>query len=274
MNIHSLYLDFFKFLEELSLQAENWAAYKALYYQPHRDFLDTYFSHFPLLNFSNLKDRVEAVKSADYAQLKNLVSVCPPEKIIKDAYMVCSGIVSPREEPDVYPMVGFFSPDGFVMNFKGRPVICFGLERFRDFKLLKILFAHEYAHYLLNWGRGEVPEDKEFIWLLVSEGIGTCFSQHAFSDHKLSDHLLFRRDKLNWCQENESLLREICCSKKYSENDLMDFYAKGSPDLNLPPRAAKYLGYLAVKKHLEQQKENTSFGSLFTDKNLVLSIDL
>ncbi|MDH5386611.1 MAG: hypothetical protein OEY18_18070, partial [Candidatus Aminicenantes bacterium] len=98
--------------------------------------------------------------------------------------MVCSGIVSPREEPDVYPMVGFFSPDGFVMNFKGRPVICFGLERFRDFKLLKILFAHEYAHYLLNWGRGEVPEDKEFIWLLVSEGIGTCFSQHAFSDHK------------------------------------------------------------------------------------------
>ncbi len=273
MNVHSLYLDFFKFLDEVSLQADNWAAYSALYYQLHRDFLRTYFSHFPLMNFPNLRDRVKAVKPADYAQLKNLVSVCAPEKIIRDAYKICCGIVSPREELDVYLMVGFFSPEGFVMNFKGKPVICFGLERFRDFRLLKILFAHEYAHYLLQWSRGEVPEGKEFIWLLLSEGIGTCFSQRVFPEIRLSDHLLFRRDKLNLCQDNEPLLREIYCSGKYSAKDLMDFYAKGNPDLNLPPHAAKYLGYLAVKKHLEQ-KGNTSFKSFFTDKNLILSIDL
>ncbi len=273
MNVHSLYLDFFKFLDEVSLQSENWPAYNSIYYQPHRDFLETYFSHFPLMDSSNLRERVEAVKSADYAQLKNLVSVCPPEKIIKDAYKVCSGIVSPWEEPDVYLMVGFFSPEGFVMNFRGKPVICFGLERFRDFSLLKILFAHEYSHYLLNWSRGEAPEDKEFKWLLISEGIGTCFSQRAFPDYKLPDHLLFRRDKLNWCQENESFLRKTYCSGKYSSRELVDFYAKGNPDLNLPPRAAKYLGYLAVKKYLAQ-KRNTSFRSLFKDKNLILSIDL
>lgn len=273
MKIHSLYLDFFKFLDEVSLQADNWAAYSALYYQPHRDFLEAYFSHFPLMNFPNLRDRVKAVKSADYAQLKNLVSVCAPEKIIRDAYKVCCGIVSPREEPDVYLMVGFFSPEGFVMNFKGKPVICFGLERFRDFSLLKILFAHEYSHYLLNWSRGEVPQDKEFEWLLISEGIATWFSQCAFPDHKLSDHLLFRRDKLNWCQENESLLRKIYCSGKYSTRELMDFYAKGNADLDLPPRAAKYLGYLAVKKNFEQ-KGKISFRVLFEDKSLVLSIDL
>jgi len=273
VNIHSLYLDFFKFLEVLSLQAENWTAYNALYYQPHRDFLDAYFSRFPLMDLSNLRDRVEAVKLADYAQLKNLVSVCPPEKIMRDAYKVCREIVSPQESPDVYLMVGFFSPEGFVMNFKGKPVICFGLERFRDFNLIKILFAHEYAHYLLNWNRGEIPEDKEFKWMLVSEGIGTCFSQCAFPEYRLSDHLLFRRDKLNWCQENESLLRDIYCSGKYSARELMDFYAKGNPDLNLSPQVGKFLGYLAVKKHLEQM-ENPDFGFVFSDKNLVLSIDL
>ena len=225
------------------------------------------------MDFSNLRGRVNAVKSADYAQLKNLVSVCPPEKIIKDAYKICSKLVSPQEEPDVYLIVGFFSPEGFVMNFKGKPVICFGLERFRDFSLLKILFGHEYAHYLLNKSRGELPANEELKWLLVSEGIGTCFSQRAFPDHKLSDHLLFRRDKLNWCQENELILRKIYCSGKYSAKELMDFYAKGNPDLDLPPRAAKYLGYLAVKKYLAQ-KRNTSFRSLFKDKNLILSIDL
>jgi hypothetical protein len=273
VNIHSLYLDFFKFLEELSLQSENWKAYTTYYYQPHRDFLDTYFSHFLLMNFSNLSDRVEAIKLADYAQLKNLVLVCPPEKIIEDAYKVCREIVSPQEDPDVYLIVGFFSPDGFVMNFQGKPVICFGMERFRDFNLLRILFAHEYAHYLLNWSRGEIPEDKELKWLLISEGIGTCFSQYAFPDYKLSDHLLFRRDRLNWCQENESLLRKIFCSGKYSSRELMDFYAKGNPGLNLPPRVGKYLGYLAVKKHLEQM-ENPDFGFVFIDRNLILSIDL
>ena len=273
MIIHSLYLDFFKFLEGLSLQSKNWTAYSALYYQPHHDFLDACFSHFPLLDFSNLKDRVEAVKSADYAQLKNLVSVCPPEKIIQDAYKICSEIVSPQKEPDVYLMIGFFSPDGFVMNFRGKPVICFGLERFRDFSLLKILFAHEYAHYLLNWSRGDVHPDEELKWLLISEGIGTCFSQCAFPEYRLSDHLMFRRDKLNWCQENESLLRKIYCSGKYSARELMDFYAKGDPDLNLSPQVGKFLGYLAVKKHLEQM-ENPDFGFVFTDKNLVLSIDL
>ena len=273
MNIHSLYLDFFKFLEELSLRFGNWTAYNTHYYQPHRDFLDTYFSHFPLMNFSNLSDRVEAIKLADYAQLKNLVSICPPEKIIEDAYNVCREIVSPQEDPDVYLMVGFFSPDGFVMNFKGKPVICFGLERFRDFNFLKILFAHEYAHYLLNWSRGEIPEDKEFKWLLISEGIGTCFSQYAFPDYKLSDHLLFRRDRLNWCQENESLLREIYCSGKYSSRELMDFYAKGNSELNLPPRVGKYLGYLAVKEYLEQ-KEETGSSLLFENKKIILSINL
>ena len=273
MNIHSLYLDFFKFLEERPFHAENWAAYSTLYYQPNSSFLDTYFSHFPLINFSNLKDRVEALKSADYAQLKNLVSVCPPEKIIKDAYRVCRELLSPQEEPDVYLMVGFFSPEGFVMNFQGKPVICFGLERFRDFRLLKILFAHEYAHYLLNWSRGEVPEDKEFKWLVISEGIGTCFSQCVFPDHKLSDHLLFRRDKLNWCQDNESLLREIYCSGKYSARELMDFDAKGNPDLNLPPRAAKYLGYLAVRNYLGQ-KRSPDFSDLLSDKNLIFSLNL
>ena len=216
---------------------------------------------------------MEKAKASDYSWLGHLISTCPPEKIILEAYKRCRRIVSSKRQPNVSLFIGFFSPDAFVMDFQGKPVICFGLERFRDFRLLRILFAHEYSHYLLNWSRGEVPRDEELKWLLITEGIGTCFSQSAFAEQKLSDHLLFRRDKLNWCQENESLLREIYCSGKHSARELMDFYTKGNPDLDLPPRAAKYLGYLAVKKHLAQ-KRNTSFKSLFIDKNLVLSIDL
>jgi len=213
------------------------------------------------------------IKSADYSQLKSLISVCPPEPIIKEAYEKCKSIVSPEEEPAVYLIIGFFSPDGFIMSFRGKPVMCFGLERFKDFKLLRILFAHEYTHYLLNMSRGEVPEDQKLKWLLLSEGIGTYFSQIAFPEYKLSDHFLFRRDRLNWCQENESFLRETHCSRQYSSEQLISFFKRGDPDLNLPPCTGKYLGYIAIKKNLEQNKE-LEISSFLSSKMSLLKINL
>jgi len=226
-----------------------------------------------LINFTNLKERVEAIKPSDYSVLTSLTSSCPPEKIVEDAYEGCVRIVPPKEEPSVYLIIGFFSPDGFVMEFRGKPVICFGLERFKDFRLFKILFAHEYAHYLLNLSRGEVPEKQKFKWLLLSEGIGTYFSLLAFPAYKLSDHFLFRRDRLNWCQENESHIRKIYCSEKYSSQKLIAFYKKGDPAQNLPARVGKYLGYIAVKKHFAQ-KTATDIGSLIYDKKTILSLKL
>ena len=273
MRVHSLYKDFFKFLERITPQADKWTHYNSIYYRPHQEFLETYFSHFPLIDFSNLMERVGMIKSADYSQLKSLISVCPLEPIIREAYKKCKSIVSPEEEPGVYLIIGFFSPDGFIMSFRGKPVICFGLERFKDFKLMRILFAHEYTHYLLNMSRGEVPADQKLKWLLLSEGIGTYFSQIAFPEYELSDHFLFRRDRLNWCQENESFLREAYCSKQYSSEQLIDIYKKGNTELNLPPRAGKYLGYIAIKKNLEQNKE-LEISSLLSSKMSLLKINL
>lgn len=273
MNVHSLYKDFFQFLSRITSQSDKWALYNTHYYQLHQDFLDEYFSHFPLIDFSNLKERVEAIRPSDYSQQRSLVSVCPPEPIIKEAYEKCKNIVPPEKKPAVYLFIGFFSPDGFVIDFKGKPIICFGLERFKDFNLLKILFAHEYTHYLLNLSRGEVPEDKKYKWLLLSEGMGTYFSQLAFPKYKLPDHFLFRRDRLNWCQKNELYLREIYCSVKYSSRQLIDFYKNGNDELDLPPNTGKYLGFLAVKKYLDQHKYK-DISSLLDDKKKILSLDL
>ncbi len=273
MIIHSLYKDFFRFLDRITPQAYKWTLYNAHYYQLHQDFLEIYFSHFPLIDFSNLKERVEAIKPSDYSQQRSLISVCPPEPVIKDAYERCKPIIAPKENVAVYLFIGFFSPDGFVMDFKGKPIICFGLERFKDFNLLKVLFAHEYAHFLLNLSRGEVPEDEKFKWLLLSEGMGTYFSRLAFPEYKLSDHFLFRRDRLNWCQKNEFNIREIYCSGKYSSQQLIDFYKKGNAELDLPPNTGKYLGFLAVKKYLDKHK-NKDIISLFDDKKKILSLKM
>lgn len=273
MKIFSLYPDFFKFLERINSSSDKWSLYFDYYYQPHLEFLENYFSHFPLIDFSSLKQRVGAIKASDYSWLRHLISVCSPEKTINKAYKKCKSIVAPPEQPEVYLFIGFFSPDGFIMEFREKPVICFGLERFRDFRLFAILFAHEYAHFLMNLSKGEVPEGKRLKRLLVSEGIGTYFSLFAFPNHKLSDHFLFSRDTFNWCQAHESLLRDMCCSGKFSNQELIDFYNKGNPALNIPPRAGKYLGFQAVKRYLAQNREKDIKFLLF-DKNSALSLEL
>jgi len=273
MRIFSLYHDFFLFLEHISPNSEKWEVYSEYYYKPHQDFFDCYFSCFPALDFPALRRRVEKIKTGDYSWLKFLVSRCPPEKIIREAYERCTKIAFPLAEPDVYLLVGFFSPDGFIMNFREKPVICFGLERFKDFRLLKILFAHEYAHYFQHLNKGDVPEEDELKWLLISEGISTYFSRLAFPDQRLSDHFLFRRDRLNWCQENEGYLRKIHFSGKYTNQELREFYAKGNPDLEIPPRAGKYLGFIAVKKFLDQNK-GKEITDLLIDRDLALSLKL
>ena len=250
-----------------------WKIYSKFYYQPHKEFLEVYFSHFPLVSFDSLRERVEKIKEADYSLLRGLISASPPEKIIGRAYERCRMIVSPKEEPEVYLFIGFFSPDGFVMEFKGKPAICFGLERFKDFRLLDILFAHEYAHFLLNSAKGKVRTQDKAKWLLVSEGIGTYFSLLAFPGRPLSDYFLCRRAELNWYQANEKKIRKIFCSQQFTSQQLIDFYKKGSPAFDLPPRAGKYLGFQAVRRYLTQGGKR-SMGSLLFNKKLALALEL
>lgn len=273
MKIFSLYRDFFTFLEKISPGSLKWDVYCTHYFKPHQEFLDTYFSHFPLIDFSNLRQRVEAIKSSDYSWLEHLISASPPEEIVRDAYEKCCKIITGQKKPEVYLFVGFFSPDGFVMKFKEKPVICFGLERFMDFRLLKIIFSHEYAHFLLHLSKGKVPEEKEGKWLIISEGLATYFSFLAFPERKREEHFLMNRFTLIWCQQHESLLRDIYSSGKYSSQELTDFYLKGNPALNLPPRAGKYLGFQAVEKFLAQNSE-MDISLLLSDRELALSLEL
>ncbi len=273
MRVHSLYKDFFKFLERITPHSDKWALYNTYYYKPHKEFLDAYFPHFTLINFSNLKERVEAINPSDYSLIKNLITSCPPELLAAEAYERCVRIVSSRYQPAVFLMIGFFSPDAFVINFKEQPIICFGMERFKDFSLFKVLFAHEYAHFLLNSSSGGVPEDKKLKWLLISEGLGTHFSKLVFPEYGITDHLFFRRDRLNWCQKNESRLKDIYLSGKYSSQQLIDFYKKGNPELNLPPLAGKYIGYKAIKKYFAQNAD-TGIDVLLSNKKKALSVEL
>ncbi len=190
--------------------------------------------------------------------------------MLHQAYERCRDILVPNEEPEAYLFVGFFSPDGFVMTLRGKPVICFGLERFKDLALMRILFAHEYAHFLmrLSWETAEAEDDWKLK--LMAEGLATMFSVLSFPGQSLASHFLVGRDVLNWCQANESLLREIYNGTEFNPSELLEIFARGKPELGIPARAGKYLAFRVIENYLGQKPGRIK--DLLEDKNLLLSL--
>jgi hypothetical protein len=270
VKVYSLYKDFFSFLDKTMPHRPKWPTYFKVYYHPHQDFLESYFSSFPSLDSESLRERVERIKEGDYSRLRNLVAVSPPEALLHQAYQRCRDVLAPNEEPQAYLFIGFFSPDGFVMTLRGKPVICFGLERFKDLTLMRILFAHEYAHFLMRLSWETAEEEADWKSKIMAEGLATKFSLLCFPDRSLASHFLVRRDVLNWCQANESLLREIYNGARFGPSELLEIFARGKPELGIPVRAGKYLAFRAVEKFLGQKTERIK--DLLEDKNLLLSL--
>lgn len=90
---------------------------------------------------------------------------------------------------------------------------------------------------------------------------------------KLPLHLLFTNDKLNWCQENESYLREKCFSRTLTSQELIDLYRKGDPNLDMPPRVGRYLGFKALQKYVGHRTKG-GINELLSDRKKTLALEL
>lgn len=222
-----------------------------MYLNPHRDFLFSYWEHFTLLDLERIRDRVERIRRRDYANLESLLRAESPEEIVEDALHRCENVFRAPKEPPVYLIVGFFSSEGFVVRFKGNPVIGIGLERFRDFRPLGLIFAHEYCHYLRHLlGKDpEPPERRTLGAMLFSEGLSSLFSEQVFPERPLNEHLCISRARLNWCLENEEFLKEVVKKEFRSQRLIPALFKLGSEKLGVPPRVGGYLGYRLLKTY-------------------------
>jgi hypothetical protein len=270
MHLHLIYTDFLRFLDALE-EEDVWDAYRYYYYNPHQRFLDSYWRTFRWMGPEQVRSRVERIKTNDYSLLRSLVESINLDVTVKNILDRCVRVIEAPEEPDIYFMVGFFSADGFVLEHEGRPVIGFGLERFKSWHLLPILFAHEYAHFLRHLARSDEPycdvRGETVPRFLLSEGIAIAFSEAAFSEYPLRDHLLFSEERLRWCQSNESrlllLFRQVLEGKCDSE-----VLWKGTVQLGIPPRTGNYIGHLLVKRYCEQRRR-LEFEHLITFKDIL-----
>ena len=256
----SIYRDFLEFLKKLGKEGDCWELYTKCYLNPHRDFLLAYWESFPLMGLDQVRQRVERIKRSDYANLESLLLREKPEAIVEGALRRCEAVFPAPEEPDTYLIVGFFSSEGFVIQYKGKPVIGIGLERFKDFRSLGLIFAHEYCHYLrsLTGKRKDSLEKRNLGETLLSEGLSVLFSQLVFPERALYEHLLISRARFNWCVANDERLKSSVRSELGSRKQVSVLFNAGSEELDIPPRVGNYIGYSLLKEHQRKTGETIS----------------
>jgi len=268
-----VYKKFFYFLDLLKRGKPAWPTYWQYYYFPYRHFFNAYFSFFPLLDREALKKRVEAIHPEHYSRLRLLLQAGKVEKILKAIHQRSLKLARPEKSCSlkVYLIIGFFSPEAFLLPLKKEKVIVFGLERWRDLSSLDLFYAHEYAHWLLETKVTIIPEERKAFWYLLVEGLACWFSGLVLPQRPLTDHLFLRRDRLNWCLENESFLKEIFENYKHDLEKIMMLEQQGEAALGLPPRTLHFLGYRAWEQYFAKP-QSLSFQELVNSPEELLNL--
>ncbi|MBM4333493.1 MAG: hypothetical protein FJ117_20120 [Deltaproteobacteria bacterium] len=247
MPIKPLYLDFFKFLDHVE-KDDPWLSYQTLYIQPHQKFFEAYFGTFEHFDPAQISERVRKIKAEDYSQLRALIQLQDPLALAEEALKQSRAILPLNPEPPVYLFVGFFSADGATLMVEGAPSIALGLERFKDFKDLALLVAHEYCHGAerLLLKSFSPAKERPLFYSIIAEGLSVLFSEMVYPEIPLHRHLFLTRERLQWCLENQEVLLELAGADLASEKLIPILFGPGDANAGIPPR----VGYFVARQML------------------------
>ncbi len=245
MSAHLLHLDFFRFLDALTPERDPWEVYEEYYLSPNRAALEAWWDQCLGLPRAAWAERVRAVRPEHYGLLREVVREADLASLAEEVLPRCAAWAPLSPPPEVYYLVGFFSPDAFTFEVEGRRAIGIGLERFGRLDLLPVMLAHEYAHcYRRSLRRPRTLRDR-----MVDEGFAVALSGRVFPDRPEADHLLMRQSRLRALREYESRLwRAIRPHLDSDDEKLIGRILYGrSRDRMWASRAGVYLGWRAVQ---------------------------
>ena len=254
MAVRSLYHDFFEFLDG-NHEYGIWEAYRRLYWNPHREFFQTYWASFDYFDSDQIARRVEKIRKGDYGHLRALVFSRDPVALAEEALQRSRALAPLDPEPDVYLFVGFFSADGKTLVVQGNPAIAIGLERFKDFRDLPLLVAHEYGHCLQRGfpKDSEAEENESLFSFVTSEGLAVLFTEAVYPEIPRYRHLFIPPERLRWCEENRDVLEELAGPELGSKKLVSILFGPGDPEAGIPPRVGYYLAREMVGQCLAAQ---------------------
>lgn len=251
MAVHLLYPDFFQFLEELTVGlSDPWLVYEDLYLTPHREVLEAWWEQVLGLPRETWVDRVRQVRPQDYGLLQAVVAEGDLRELAEAALERSRALLSYDPEPDIYFLVGFYSPDAFVFRVRGAWAIGIGLERFQSQRLMPVLIAHEYLHAF----RKRLPEPRTLRERMLEEGFAVAFAARVLPERPADEHLLMRPGQVAVMQHYEAQLWETVqplmdsTDRKVAERVI---YGQAGPR-DLPSRAGMYLGWRMAEEYLAE----------------------
>lgn len=250
MKAHCLYRDFFLFLRALDLERDHWRPFQRYYFQPHRAFLSTVWFDHQGFTLRNIRERVADVRKNHYTPLEDALKLFDIEEQTRSILMHCKRVYYHPAQCNVYLFIGFFSPDAFVLEYGGEPVICVGLERFRDFSHYPVLLAHEYFHYLQKTkdrekesadgggsGAARKTKPEAVLHALVGEGLCVYFSRLAYPGRKEHEYCFLSAQRYREMEEQYPSIVRLLQSEKTELEQLFTSHQE-----RFPGRAGYYLG--------------------------------
>ncbi len=256
LKIYHLYRDFFRFLRATRIEKNLWHSFKEYYYNKYKDFLSNVWFKYQGYTLSLIKERVLSIKKGDYSDLEASLKTFDIDSSTRQIINDCRQLLYIPEICNIYLYIGFFSPDAFVLKFNNRFVIAVGLERFHNFKSYPLLLAHEYCHFVQNVLNGESPGD--LLHRLVREGMAILFSEKVYGHYMPWEYLFMDRRSLNLLNEKlEQYIKEIAGRNFIINEDIFHGVSE-----RFYPRAGYYIGYMIVKKLVNESREELDFTKL------------
>ena len=262
MNVKPIYLDFFRFLDQMQ-ENDPWAAYQRLYFHPHEKFFQAYWETFDHFDLEQIQERVGRIKEGDYGRLRSLIQSQDPVPLAEEALRRSQSVLALSPEPRVYLFVGFFSADGATIEVGGFPAIALGMERFKDFKDLELLVAHEYCHCVQQSLLKEFfSPGHPLFYKIVAEGLSVLFTRAVYPEIPLHRHVFLTPERLQWCRENREVLLELTGADLASEKLVPVLFGPGDPNAGLPPRLGYFVAAEMVR-HCLAHHGAEEFGKAF-----------
>jgi hypothetical protein len=215
-----------------------------LYEQPHRDLFDLYYT-----NWAS-PDGLDAALDrfpADAATISERATDLP-QRVAAAARTTADFLEQPLPALDVQLLVGVFSSDGWVTNFRGRRTLFLAVEYLPPYDA--VFLAHECTH-LVHRATGF---DGETVGAaVVAEGLAVAVSAELEPGHDEAVYLWMRDGREDWlaeCVAREEELRARLRADLDSED--ADVYASwflGRPnDSGLPARC----GYFVARRWIAE----------------------
>jgi hypothetical protein len=215
-----------------------------LYEQPNRDLFDLYYTNWASPDgLDGALERLPGEIQTIEARAADL-----PQRITAAARATADFLEQPLPDLEVQLLVGLFSSDGWVTDFRGRRTLFMAVEYLPPYDA--VFLAHECAH-LVHGAAGF--EGDTVAAAVVAEGLAVAVSAELEPGHDEAVYLWMRDGREEWlagCVAREEELRARLRADLDSEDP--DVYARwflGRPnESGLPARS----GYFVARRWVDE----------------------